>query len=373
MTLVGLDLNATRARAVAGPAGAAPHALALDGTERELPLLLSLQGRRVEVGRAGAGLCRRLPHLVCADFLAHLGSAREWSAGRHRLDSAKAVAAVFEHLRPLCSTAKGVLLAVPDYLSREQAVLLAGPATKARLPVLGAVSAPLAAAVSAFAGGPWSGPAVVVDADDHALTCTLLVSDRPDGPPSLSRVRASAWPQLGLRAWKSRLVDAVADRCVRHSRRDPRDSAAAEQMLYDQLEEVLDACWQEQPVEVVVRGEQWCQNLILRPEEVRACCAGLIGQALEALHEILALAEPQGVRRVLVTTAAGRLPGLGEGGQEVGAPVIPMAADAAALGAHELAAIFLRGERTFEYLDAVAPQTTPAAKAPERKKRMFRF
>src|SRR5207248_5445530 len=125
--------------------------------------------------------------------------------------------------------------------------------------------------------------AVVIDADDHALTCALLVSDRQetpralinesdegDGPgdgPTLSRVHARALPNLAVRAWKARLLDAVADRCIRHSRRDPRDSSAAEQMLYEQLDGVLDACWQEQPVEVAVQGEHWCQNLTLRPEE----------------------------------------------------------------------------------------------------------
>ena len=33
----------------------------------------------------------------------------------------------------------------------------------------------------------------------------------------------------------------VADRCIRQSRRDPRDSASAEQALYDQLEDALES------------------------------------------------------------------------------------------------------------------------------------
>ena len=115
-TLIGLDLNATRARAVHGPAHVLPRSLPLAGTEEDLPMILSLKGRQAEVGRAGVGLCRLLPHLTCADFLAHLGESREWVAGRHRLDAAKALALVFGQLAPACAGAQGVVLAIPAYL-----------------------------------------------------------------------------------------------------------------------------------------------------------------------------------------------------------------------------------------------------------------
>src|SRR5207253_6349978 len=121
---------------------------------------------------------------------------------------------------------KGMVLAVPDYLSREQGMLLPASATKARLPLLGAVSASLAAALSTFASSPWSGPAVLLDVDDHAFGCALLISDQQETPrtlvkeaddavaddaATLSRVHVHALPHLGVRAWKSRLLDAVAD------------------------------------------------------------------------------------------------------------------------------------------------------------------
>src|SRR5207244_7837940 len=120
MTLVGLDLNATRARAVAGQADALASALLLEEGHSELPLALSLEGRHPQVGRAGIRLCRRLPHLACVDFLAALGEPREWVAGRHRLDAAKALSAVLERLQLACAEAKGVVLALPSYLSRAQ-------------------------------------------------------------------------------------------------------------------------------------------------------------------------------------------------------------------------------------------------------------
>ena len=45
MNLAGLDLNATRALAVSGAAGARPRPLALDGAHADLPLALNLEHR----------------------------------------------------------------------------------------------------------------------------------------------------------------------------------------------------------------------------------------------------------------------------------------------------------------------------------------
>ncbi len=306
-TLIGLDVDATRVRAVTGAADGLPQLLPLDPPHAELPLALSLEGRSPHVGRDGIALCRRLPHLACLDFLAHLGEEREWTAGRHRLDAARALALVFEHVRPSCAAAQGVALAVPAYLGPGQVALVLELAQQARLWALGAVPAPLATALTAYADQPWTGPAAVVEADDRALTWAVVhvVDDE------MRLLDAHFLPHLGLRAWKDRLLDLAADRCVRQSRRDPRDSASAEQSLYEQLDSALDACLQGQPAELAIQTPQWYQHLILRPEELATWCAPLVRQALDGLHSILAatlLDGPQSV--VLVSAQAGRLPGL---------------------------------------------------------------
>ena len=58
-TLIGLDLNTTRARAIQGESHGSglhvPIALPLDGNEREMLLAVSLEERHPRVGRAGAG------------------------------------------------------------------------------------------------------------------------------------------------------------------------------------------------------------------------------------------------------------------------------------------------------------------------------
>ncbi|MGE3805217.1 MAG: hypothetical protein AB7K24_11145, partial [Gemmataceae bacterium] len=65
MSLNGMDMNSSRLRALNGPAGIPPHALALEGKERELPMSISLASRYAEVGRAGQTVCRSQPFVVC--------------------------------------------------------------------------------------------------------------------------------------------------------------------------------------------------------------------------------------------------------------------------------------------------------------------
>jgi hypothetical protein len=313
-SLVGVDLNGSRVRAAAGPAGGTPHPLPLNGGHAELPLALSLEKRSVQVGRAGLAVCRRLPHMACLDFLAHLGTSRGWAAGRHALDAARALTLVLEHLRPAWAAAQGLALAVPAYLDPDQVTLLTQLAEKAgargRSPpprVLGTVPTPLAAALTAYAEQPWYGLALVVDVDVHALTwAAVLVADG-----RMLLLDAQPLRRLGLRAWKERLLDAVADRCIRQSRRDPRDSAAAEQALFEQLDAALDRCRQGQPAELVIQTTSWYQHLSLRPEEVVGFCAPLVRQGVDGLRAVLAATEPHGPpSAVLLTADAGRLPGL---------------------------------------------------------------
>jgi len=303
--VMGLDLNAARARVVMAVPGQVPELLPIAGAA-ELPLAVSLEGRAPEAGRAGLLLCRRAPHLACTGFLPFLGERRAWSAGRHRLDAAQALALVFDRLSSVVAHARAVALAVPAYLNADQVAALAKLADKARLRVCASVATPLAVTLTAYAEQPWSGPALVVDLDDHALTWAALAVEF--GQARVLGIQTL--PHLGLGSWKGRLLDAVADRCVRQSRRDPRDSAAAEQALYDQLDGALDACRRGQVAELIVRLAQWGQNILLRPDELAASCAPLVRQALAEMRGQRDMLPLGTTPVVLVTDAAGRLPGL---------------------------------------------------------------
>ncbi len=316
--LIGLDLNAGRARAVVAAPGHVTELLPLSG-EAELPLAVSLEGRAPEVGGAGLALARRAPHLACLNFLPSVGEPRTWAAGRHRVDAAQAAALAFDRLRPSCGHAQTIGLAVPAYLSREQVELLVRLAERCRLRVGGWVAAPLAVTLSAYAEQPWAGPALVLDIDEHALTCAAVAVEFGQ-----ARVLdALALPHLGLRMWKARLLDAAADRCIRQCRRDPRDSAPAEQMIYDQLDAALDAGRRGQLAELIVHMPLWGQNLLFRPDELTAACAPLLRQAL-AQARALRDSFPAGLApTLLVTDAAGRLPGLVAALEEASAPAPP--------------------------------------------------
>src|SRR5262249_3716200 len=147
--LIGFDLNSSRARAVSGTSSSLVGSVPLEESGEELPLAVSLEGRRPDVGRAGVSLCRLSPHLVCQNFLALLGGPGEWSAGRHRYDAAQLVSLVWDRVQPVCAAARGMALCVPVYLKAPQATQLAQLAAKKKLTVLGSVTLPLAAALSA--------------------------------------------------------------------------------------------------------------------------------------------------------------------------------------------------------------------------------
>jgi hypothetical protein len=396
--LVGLDLNSSAARAVHGPTHIEPRPLALAGSAEDLPMVLSLENRHAVAGQAGAALCRQAPHLACLDFLAFLGERREWTAGRHRLDAGKALRVVFDHLQTACADAEGIVLAVPGYLTRAQVALIMPLATKAKLKILGSLSSPLANAVAAYSVQPWVGTALVLDIDDHALVASTVTADTDQ----LWVHATQKWPALNLRAWKGRILDAIADRCVRQSRRDPRDCASAEQSLYEQLEHALGRAREGKFVEVLIQTTHWYQNLILRPEEFAAFCERLVGQTVDQVRTLLASASTrEAIQCICVTHAVGRLPGLAgalekaiqmqpptadampstDFGDDLLEPlsepagVVVLPHDAAARTAHSVAVLFHRKELARGHLELTIPlpKSDAAPTDPDPAKRNLRI
>src|SRR3954462_16038782 len=83
---LGVDLNAGRARAAHGRVGR-NKLFFLDDAEPDLPLGISLENRTPEIGRVANATCRKLPHVVCAGYLPHLGDNREWKSGRSAVNA----------------------------------------------------------------------------------------------------------------------------------------------------------------------------------------------------------------------------------------------------------------------------------------------
>ena len=307
LRLVGIDLNATRIRAVVAGEGRT-RPIPLDATGDELPLFLRLDQRAPTPGADAVGLCRLSPHSVCSNFLGSLGLPHEWRCGRYVLTPESATKLTFDKLQtPLADETDSAGLALPGYLTTAQVRTVLELVRECRLPIRGSAAAPLA--LAAHRAGTLGGQATVlhVDADEFALSGTVLQV----GPGDVRILASAHWPQASLRIWKNRLLDGMADHCVRTCRRDPRDSAEAEQGMYDQLDTLMEQTRIGQRATMMIRGEHWFQDLGHQPEQVEGYCAGLVKLAGDGLKQLLlssSIKSPP--KAVWLSHAAGRLPGL---------------------------------------------------------------
>ena len=311
MMRVGLELNATMAWGVSGPSGEYPPTLVLDPPAHELPLAIHLEKSTPEVGMAGRREAREKPHFVCDDFLPFLGAtgpkAPKWHVGRHKLDAEAAFALVLARLAAHCKGAGDVVVALPSYINVPQATIVHRLAQKAKLKLSATLSSPLAAALASYAEQAWVSSAVILDIDDHALSLAHVVAT--EGLAQIRDIRSL--PTLGLKAWKSRLLNSLADVCVWQTRRDPRDTPKAEQHLYDHLDELMDATLQAKVQQIGVQGNQWYQNLLVSPEQTVHFCGNLLKSLQVEIERFLnGLRGEEATPTFVLTHAAGRLPGL---------------------------------------------------------------
>ena len=364
LRFVGIDLNATRARAVVAGEGRTRPIL-LDEAGEELPLTLHLEPRIPTAGAEAVRLCRLSPHLVCSNFLGAIGQPHEWRGGRHALTPESATKHTLDKLaKPVSAETDSAGLALPVYLSTAQVRTILELAQASRLPIRGSAAAPLA--LGAHRASTLGGPATVlfVDADEFALSGTVLQV----GPAEVRILGSGFWPPISLRIWKNRLLDGMADHCVRICRRDPRDSAEAEQMMYDQLDTLMEQTRTGQRATMLIRGEHWFQDLAHQPEQVEAYCLGLVKAAGEGLNQLLlssALASPP--RAVWLSHTASRLPGLAamvykNSPEQTAVSILPQNATAEAAAA--ILPRWLQGTLPRSHLDSVLPLEKTVATPP---------
>jgi FHA domain len=313
MSLVGLDCNTTRIRAVSSPRDGAVTPHRLGGTTFDLPLALSLRERTLTVGAAGSGLSRSLPHLACLDFLPFLGLNKTWHANEHHVDADRALGIVFEAMRRDLRYLTGAGLALPAYLTDIQITRLRRLAELSRWKPMASLPVPLAAVLGGASGveGPLAVPpdpsvVIVGDVDGHAFTWSGV--EVRDGKARL--LFTHSWPMLGRGIWLRRLLDGVALRCIRLSRRDPRESGAIEQHIYDQLDELLEVPLTDAPIEVSVEGGTWYHHLQFQPVEFAYFASPLLRQTLIEFDNVLTERGHGVPPLVLLTPSAGYLPGL---------------------------------------------------------------
>lgn len=368
---LGVELNASRGRAAHGRQGR-NKLFFLDDPDPDLSLAIALEKRAPEVGRAATSISRKLPHSICAGYLPYLGDPREWKSGRHTLNAESALALALERLHDVCKGHDGLSFALPAYLNFGQVTRFITLADKTRIKVRGTATTPLALAAERathFLHGQAGEAAetsraarsitptsvVIVDADDHAMSVAVMRLSEQEVRGNLN----ATLPRLAVRFWRDRLLDALADRCVRQCRRDPRDSADAEQMLFDQIDVAIERVRTGQRVSVSVRGPNWYQDLHLAPTDLDTMCAPLSRLAAEEIRKLIAsLNEPEPPRAVWLTHDAGRLPGLAavlHQNMTERTSVRVLHPEAAAAAAANLVERWIMGEIPRTHLDTVIP------------------
>lgn len=369
MSLVAVDVNASRVRVVQGVAPREARPVLLEGTHAELPLALSLEGRSPAPGRAGIALRRRSPHLACTTFLPYLGENREWSGPRCRIDATRALTMVLDVVSGRVGRHGAVALAIPSYLLDHQRHLLHHASELAKLKTFGSVETSLPAVLAAHTLQPWQGRALVVDVDEHALTWSVVATQGV----TAALVQVESHPTLGLLSWYERALAAVADGFVFRHRRDPRDSADVEQSLYDQLDRLFEECQHGKAGEVIWQTSTGTHLLTLNASDLLTACNSLLERTLQGYRACLDATEDQGpVRSIVVTAAAARLPNLtrelerllaedslrartrlSEDVNDAPAHVRVLPADAVVHAAHELTARWFRKELPQGHLEVV--------------------
>jgi len=330
---IGVELNASIIRSACwGPEGL--RQIPLQPPAEEMPLCVALHQRHLLYGQAAQAVARTMPHAICDNFLPLLGHSQQWRFGRHCLTAESALEAVLVHLRPVWEAqAAPLAVAVPTYLSAGQVQGLARLFRRMGCTLRAVLLAPLGVA-AAFAPALYShlpsptqntsktlvqtnqpardlrqAPITVgiVDVDTFALSAAVVGIAH-----DTARLLAfSAWPRLGLSAWYNRVLDAVADHCIRLCRRDPRDWPEAEQGLFEQLPYALEQCYAGQPIRWLVRTDEWYQELHMVPEELEGYCAGLAQSAEQVIRQLTQDTNNSAPPRALwMTSRASRLPGL---------------------------------------------------------------
>jgi hypothetical protein len=211
------------------------------------------------------------------------------------------------------------------------------------------------------------GTVVVVDVDEYALSAVVVAVERD----RVRLVTSACWPRFSQKAWKERLIDAVADRCIRLCRRDPRDSADAEQSIFEQLDDALDRARSGLRSNLTVRTDHWFQDVVLQPDEFDGLCSALAKGTAEAIHDMVGgIGLPVPPREVWLTHEASRLPGLNATIQlnsHEGTAIETLPRRAVAHAAASLVSRWLSAELPRAHLDSVIPLPALRSELPAEK------
>ena len=203
-----------------------------------------------------------------------------------------------EHLLADLNKNEDTVFSVPGDWSKDQVALLLGIAKALGVRSRAAVDAAVAAAVKAAPGR------VLLHLDLHLHRA--LLTELHQGP-SLERVRVVSEPNVGLLRVHDAWAHEIASRFVAHTRFDPMDHAATEQVLFDQLGQWTDALSHEDEIALKLQhAGKTFEAMLRRPELVQSAQSHLSS----LVHMVATALDDRGPGCLLLSDRAAAIPGL---------------------------------------------------------------
>jgi len=230
MTLLGLELN-DAGILVAGDNPA--RLLTVDGQEQESPGFAIPEKERLLVGKPASDKAHLVPFQVINRFWDQLNTEPLKQKNRHAQNHAEiAYAHLFHVWEMVKQYGDEMIIAVPNFYSREQLGLILGMAKELSIPVKGFVSLPIATSY------PADPNAMLLYLDIHLHRFEIIHLHQG---AYLTAKNSMIFQEINLEQLYRGWVETIAEEFVHTTRFDPLHQAATEQELYNRLTAALNS------------------------------------------------------------------------------------------------------------------------------------
>lgn len=229
MTLLGLELSDAGILV----AGDNPiRLLTVDGQEQESPGFAIPEKERLLVGKPASDKAHLFPLQVINRFWDQLNTEPLKQKNRHAQNHAEIACAHLFHVWEIVKQyGDEMIIAVPNFYSREQLGLILGMAKELSIPVKGFVSLPIAASYHADPN------ATLLHLDIHLHRFEIIHLHQGE---YLTAKNSVTFGEISLEQLYRSWVETIAEEFVHATRFDPLHQAAMEQELYNRLAAALD-------------------------------------------------------------------------------------------------------------------------------------
>ncbi len=229
MTLLGLELSDA---GILTAGGNPSRLLEVDGQKQESPGFAIPEKKRLVVGNSAASKAHLFPLQVINRFWDQLNTEPLKQTYQHAQNHAEIACAHLSHIwENIKMHGDEMIIAVPDYYSREQLGLILGMAQELSIPVNGFVSLPIAASFNPCPD------AMLLHLDIHLHRFEIVYLRQDE---HLTRENSLAVQEINLEQLHRGWVESIAEEFVRTTRFDPLHQAATEQELYSRLPTALE-------------------------------------------------------------------------------------------------------------------------------------